>query len=79
MIVADASAVVLAFVVALGDSPAVGGATSTSRHRRVVAVAIFIADAEELGAVAIRRLAETVGLGTMSIYPTCPARPNFSS
>ena len=50
-----------------GDPPAVRrGPRQRVDIERVVAVAISIADAEGLGAVTMRRLAETVGLGTMS-------------
>ena len=58
-----------------GYSPAVRrGPRQRVDIERVVAVAISIADAEGLGAVTMRRLAETVGLGTMSIYTYVPGK-----
>ena len=46
---------------------------------RIVTAAIELADAEGLGALSMRRVAERLGVGTMSSTPTCPAKPSCST
>jgi AcrR family transcriptional regulator len=41
---------------------------------RIVAVAIELADAEGLGALSMRRVAERLGVGTMSLYTYVPGK-----
>ena len=41
---------------------------------RIVAAAIELADAEGLGALSMRRVAERLGVGTMSLYTYVPAK-----
>ncbi|MEU5696663.1 TetR/AcrR family transcriptional regulator C-terminal domain-containing protein [Actinosynnema sp. NPDC020468] len=41
---------------------------------RIVATAVAVADAEGLGAVSMRRVAETLGVGTMSLYTYVPGK-----
>jgi AcrR family transcriptional regulator len=42
--------------------------------RRIAEVAISIADAEGLGALSMRRVADELGVGTMSLYTYVPAK-----
>ena len=43
-------------------------------RRRIVAAAIELADAEGLGALSMRRVADALGVGTMSLYTYVPGK-----
>lgn len=45
--------------------------------QRIAAVAISVADAEGLAAVSMRRVADELGVGTMSLYTYVPGKPEL--
>jgi AcrR family transcriptional regulator len=54
--------------------PAPPGARAGLSVDRIVAAAIELADADGLGALSMRRVAEKLGAGTMSLYTYVPAK-----
>jgi AcrR family transcriptional regulator len=62
------------------DFPEHGSRGPRPRHNRaeIAAVAVRIADAEDLGAVTMRRLAGELGIAVMSLYNYVPAKEHLA-
>lgn len=58
----------------IGPAPKSRGPKQGLTVERIVQVGIDIADAEGLGAVSMRRIAERLGVGTMSLYTYVPSK-----